>query len=96
MSIKLCKDCAFHEFLSLSPFGSACAVGYWICNRPGAPVAKSYVEPVKGETITPYVRRLYCDSEREAGYIGARLSRTCGREARFFVPRPQIVNDPVT
>jgi len=40
-----------------------------------------YISPVSGESCT-YSRS--CFLERDLGYIGCRLTNTCGKEGRFW------------
>ena len=92
--MNFCKDCQHNRFWPTPAADEAVACGYWICVRPGSPVGIPVIDKVTGECVALPTRKWFCDDERDAGYLSARIHNMCGKEGRFFQPKiwgiPQV------
>lgn len=73
---KLCRDCRWYD-------------GVYGCDAPGnvtGVIDMQFVEPAR----KPILRHRWLTAawQRGMGWVMARLMRACGREARWWEPRP--------
>lgn len=74
MTKKLCIDCMHCR---LAKIGDA---EFYKCTRPTG------ISLVNGKPDVP--RYEFCSTQRDADWLGARVTGTCGKSGRFWEPKP--------